>query len=210
MTEVGVPVFDTKTYFPESLKPEKIDFDWVINAGFPKEEMRVEFLKNLKNAMRDYWFGQIIKRTQKKEPSPPLKPPNTGELRIFVTEAHNLGINAYNAHIDKSSNRKASDKLYVKLSFRVPILVEDIRKPVFREKPETGEQQATFDHNVYKVEHIIEENPIWITPENPEGTMISLGKVTEMPQSSVFLYVIVSSPYEENGKPHEYFFGNAE
>lgn len=92
----------------------------------------------------------------------------------------------------------------------MPINIEDERKPVFIENPETGEAKATFNNIIYKTDHALEENPNWSTPENPAGVMISMGKITVLPQSCVFLSVIVSTPYEEDGKPHEYFYGNAE
>ena len=188
-----------------------MDFDWFMNIGFTSEEERLEFLRNLKGELRDYWYQQVIKKTGEKLSNDAIKPPITGELRIFITEAKNLGIKNFRQHIEASAQRRMTgDKLNITLNFRAPNSVEDVFKSVFVDKSVVDAVQSTFKANNIVIEHDIAEDPSWSSPEKPAGELRSMGQVAEMPKSNAFLTITLSAPYEENGTPQEYVFGSAE
>lgn len=72
MAEEGISFYEDTTYIPEALKPGNNEFDWVLHAGFSMEPFRRDFLRNLRNELRDYWYEEIIKRCEKKSTVPKL------------------------------------------------------------------------------------------------------------------------------------------
>ena len=39
-----------------------MDFDWVMHIGFSYEEARIDYFRNLKGELRDYWYQQCYKK----------------------------------------------------------------------------------------------------------------------------------------------------
>lgn len=59
MCEDGISVFNKNKYFPAAMTPKCIDHDWVLDLGFDNDSHRADFLKKIKEALRDYWYGQV-------------------------------------------------------------------------------------------------------------------------------------------------------
>ena len=53
-------VFDKGQYYPQQMVPRYIDHEWTLNIAFDLEENRVQFLKALKDGIRDYWYKQVL------------------------------------------------------------------------------------------------------------------------------------------------------
>lgn len=188
-----------------------MDFDWYMHIGFSDEAARTDFLGNLKADLRDYWYKEMLKKNGEMLSTEAIKPPITGELRVFVTEAKNLETQAFKKFIESSLVRTAFfDKLNVKLHFRAPNSVEDVFNSVYVNKSVLEEVSKTYRTNIKMIEHIMADDPSWSTMVKPAGEMLNMGQVAEMPRSNAFLTITVSAPYKENNQDQEYVFGSAE
>ena len=182
-----------------------------MHIGFSDEAVRTDFLGNLKADLRDYWYKEMIRKNGEMLSTEAIKPPVTGELRVFITEAKNLGVQTYKNFIQNSLIRAANfDKLHVKLNFRAPNSVEDVFNSVFVSKTVLEEASKTFRSNSKIIEHSMVDDPSWSTMVKPAGEMVNMGQIVEMPRSNAFLSITVSATYRENDQEQKYVFGSSE
>ena len=140
-----------------------------------------------------------------------VKPPVTGDLRVWVSEAKNLGIARFRDFLQQGHGRQAtSDRLQVGFEFRAPDVISDVFKSVFVDESKVEEFTTSIKNTGRFIDHLRVDNPTWRTPENPAGAMVDLGRMIQMPKCNALLRVRVSSEYNENGDVHRYEHGVAE
>lgn len=211
MSEEGISVFNYCDRFPKNLTLEFMDFEWTLFLGFSEESARSEFLRNLRSNVRDCWYNEMVHSPPELMSTNCLKSPLTGELRVFVTEARNLGIAKYKEFLKSSLSRKAiTNKVEVLLGFRSPHSFSEIFKSFLIDESELAVVEKTFLKASSSVKSGLAENICWSTLEQPAGEMRSMGEISELPRGNAFLTVKVCTQYREESTNKEYIFGQAE
>ncbi len=58
MAEEGVSVFEKGRYYPAQMAGGA--HEWELSAGFDTEEERGQFLREVRTAVRDYWYRKVL------------------------------------------------------------------------------------------------------------------------------------------------------
>ena len=140
-----------------------------------------------------------------------IKPPLTGNLLVFVSEAKNIGVQGFRDFLSESPGRQAtSDQLRVGFEFWAPQRLDNL----FRSDFVNDTLLEDFQQNLKKTERFVEhpcvDNPSWRTPEQPAGKAMDLGRVIKLPKSNAYLRLTVYSVYRENGVDMTFEYGRAE
>ncbi len=152
-----------------------------------------------------------MQRSQESISKEDTKPPVTGDLRVFVSEAKNIGVRRFSEFLRQAPGREAvSNELRVGFDFRAPQKLENAFKSEFV----NDTLLEDFKHNLkdpsHFLTHVCEDNPNWRTPDKPAGDLVNLGKMIKLPKSNAYLRLTLYSLYRENGQEDTFEYGSAE
>ena len=200
VTEEGISAFEYPDYVPLEITNNKTDYDWKLYLGFKDEVQELEFLRKLKQAIRNFWFDEAIKtRGGLALGKADIRPPITGELRISVTEAKNLYLTEKNVTYNP----------YVKLGFKTTKSIVNLFTSYALEDTFLDRLETTLK-NQHRSSAKSGQNPNWRTPESPEGETISMGTISQIQKQNILIDISVCTEYKEGEETKEYEIGHAE
>jgi len=192
------------------LTPKYTDHEWVLYLGFDKEVLRDEFLKDLKEIIKDYWYKQKAANAGDSFSKDDIKAPVAGELQIFLTEGKSLGVDLFRKELARRGGKLTSGKIQIKVGFRSPKSLVDLFNSVFVDETLMESLSSNLNKEDIYFETDIIDNPTWRTPTQPAGQMRNLGRLVKLPKSNALLTITASTTFMENGVEQTYIFGDAE
>ena len=193
------------------MNPKHIDHEWSLYLAFNNEYLFKNFLRDIKNIIREYWYNQKAIHSFDVLKKDDISMPAAGQLHVYMTEAKNLGIDELKKELKANPNMKMNtDKLQVRIGFKSPKLLSDLFASVFMNESLMVSVSNTLEKNDIVIEHTLAKNFSWRSPGNPAGEVKNLGRLVVLPKTNVLLTFTVTTSVIKNGSEETYQLGRAE